>query len=145
MTITKLFLCACFLLLLNGCVSSPEEIAVRNQCSRENNAYSAGERISNSGYWNCLDRLENAQRRQQQKLQERAQLNDLQNRCEAFGFQQGTTAYSNCLMNQKQQDEQKAYQNRLLREQAAERQRKALRDMNDALKPQWPIEVKVNQ
>jgi hypothetical protein len=59
------------------------------------------------------------------------------NACLGFGFQTGTNAFANCMMLQKQQDDTIAIQEAQLREQAADRQRKALRDLNDALKPQW--------
>jgi hypothetical protein len=120
-----------------GCSIAPQQQARINQCSIEANANSASTRVGNSAYWSCLDRLENAQARQEKMLQQRAYLNNLQTRCESFGFKRNTNEFSSCMMLQKQQDDNIAIQEAQLREQAADRQRKALRDMNDALKPQW--------
>jgi len=124
------------LLFLSAC-SSPQLDARIRQCSVENNANSVGTRLGNSGYWNCLDRLKNAQNQQERMVKEQAYIQVLASRCSAFGFKQGTTEFSNCLMAQKMQDDENTFRQKVLEEQAADRRRKALKDMNDALKPQW--------
>ena len=124
------------LLFLSAC-SSPQEHARRQQCSDENNAYSVGTRIGNSGYWNCLDRLKNAQHQQERIVREKAYVEVLESRCSSFGFKQGTTEFSNCLMAQKIHDDENTFRQKVLEEQAAERRRKSLKDFNDSLKPQW--------
>ena len=124
------------LLFLSAC-SSPQEHARRQQCSDENNAHSVGTRIGNSGYWNCLERMENAEYLQEQMIKEKAYIELLGNRCSAFGFKQGTPEFSNCLMAQKMQDDENSFRQKVLDEQAAERGRKSLRDFNEATKPNW--------
>ena len=131
----KIFTAIAFTLIVSGCATPPEKQALINQCSKEVGAYGGSDK--NNAIKNCVERLEYAQARQEKKLQERAYLNELQTRCAGFGFKRDTNEFSNCLMVQKQQDDTKAFRDAQLKEQSAERLRKSLRDMNDALKPQW--------
>ena len=125
-------------IFFTGCgTTSPNLQSQIATCSRETNAYSVGQRLGNGAYWSCLDREENKDRYRAQQQQQQAKSEMFRNSCLSFGFQTGTSAFANCMMLQKQQDDSIAIQKAQLREQASERQRKALRDLNDALKPQW--------
>ena len=131
----KIFAVLVFALVLNGCATPPETQALINQCSKEAASYVGSDK--SDAIKSCVERFENAQARQEKKLKDRAYLNELQARCLGFGFKRNTNEFSNCLMVQKQQDDTKAFQDAQIKAQSAERLRKSLRDMNDALKPQW--------
>jgi len=90
----------------------------------------------------CLTQEQRREKQQQQKeLREEAHLRSLQKRCDSFGFKRETPEYSKCMMAQAKEDNLNAYRNGVLKNQDEETQRKAWRDVNDALKPTWIPEV----
>jgi hypothetical protein len=129
----KLYLLCVIVLIdiLSGCAVAPDLQARIKKCSRENNAYSAVDRIGNGGYWSCLDREENNDRYRAQQQQQQAKIEMFRNSCLSFGFQTGTSAFANCMMTQQQQDNVNA-QNQAIIE--LQRQRQAQQQINDGLR-----------
>ena len=60
--------------------------------------------------WSCLSNAREIDNNQ-------ARVNQLQSKCDSYGFQRGTTAYSQCLMNIEQQNNQAAYQQSIQQQQ----------------------------
>ena len=116
---------------LSGCAIAPDQEARINKCSRENNAYTAGDRIGNGGYWSCLSREENNDRYREQQQQQQAKSDMFRNSCLSFGFQVGTSSFANCMMTQQQQDNINA-QNQAVIE--LQRQRQAQQQINDGIR-----------
>ena len=121
--------------ILSGCAVAPDQQARINKCSRENNAYTAGERIGNGGYWSCLSREENNDRFREQQQQQQAKNEMFRNSCLSFGFQTGTSAFANCMMTQQQQDNENRFRAVQIEQENARIRQQSLRDLNEALKP----------
>lgn len=67
------------------------QVRIEN-CSEETNARTPSQRLGNSAYWSCLDREEKKQKLQIERNQIRLQ-------CKDYGFKEGTSDFSNCLMS----------------------------------------------
>ena len=119
-----------------GCgTTSPALQSQIDTCSREANAYSAGQRIGNSAYWNCLEREERKESQRVQRNEQQAQIESLRTRCDAFGFQRNTPSHSQCMYNLQRQDIDANFRAAQINQENARIRQQALRDMNDALKP----------
>jgi hypothetical protein len=127
-----------FIATLLGCAVSGEHGDRIKTCSREANAYSPGQRIGNSAYWSCLEREEKRQTQQKTDQQQAVYLRQLQNRCDAFGFQRGTTAHSNCMLNQQQQDNLTLQNAQLIQLQQQQQSQQQLNDAVRLLNPPRP-------
>jgi hypothetical protein len=77
---------------LAGCATSPELSLSIGNCSREANAYTPLQRLGNSAYFSCLDR-------EKLKRDEQKRIAGLQDRCQTYGFSEGTTPMAQCVMN----------------------------------------------
>ena len=122
-------------IFIAGCGTPPMQKARIETCSREANAYSAGQRFGNSVYWSCLEREENKQKVEAQLIEQQAQIESLRRRCDAFGFQRNTANYSQCMMDLQRQDIDAKFKAIEINQENARIRQKALRDMNEALKP----------
>ena len=125
-------------IFFTGCgTTSPNLQSQIATCSRETNAYSVGQRLGNGAYWSCLDREENKDRYREQQQQQQAKSDMFRNSCLSFGFQVGTSSFANCMMTQQQQDNENKFRAAQIEQENARIRQQSLRDMNEALKPQF--------
>lgn len=132
------------LLILVGCSTSVERKAAIEICKNETGISSPIERITNFSAWDsCLIRngfyaeeiarekaIKNAQK-QAEENQKRAYIDSLKNNCRGFGFKEGTTEFSSCLMTQHQNNITNAQMQGIIDAQNAEQQRQAWKDFSD--------------
>lgn len=78
--------------------------------------------------WDCISNAHDEDSKAKEADKRQATIKLLQARCDEFGFQRGTDAYANCLMQLRHQD----ITNGAI---AAEQQRRAFQDAERALSP----------
>jgi len=130
-------------LILVGCVSAERKAAIE-QCKIETGISSPLERLSNHDTWfACLVRngwnreeiareaANQQKQKQSEENQKRAYIDSLRNNCRGFGFKEGTTEFSNCLMTQHQNNITNAQMQGVIDSQNAQQQRQAWKDFSD--------------
>ena len=113
--------------LLYGCGTSQRSAYVQ-QCM------STTERMSGAR-WECLKQAEIREQQDKDRQAQQAQVESLRARCDAYGFRRNTAEHSQCMYGLQKQDIDSNFRAAQIEQENARIRQKALRDMNDALKP----------